>query len=654
MFRIKRLYSFVLGTFLPILLATFSVCLFILLMQFLWKYVDELVGKGVGIKVLAEFFFYAANWLVPMAFPIAILLASLMTFGNLGEHLELLAMKSSGISLLSIMKPLIILMIFISGLSFVFQNNVTPRVQTKLFTIMHSLRMKSPELDIPEKSFCNNIPGYNLYIRNKDKTGLLKDVMVYDYSKGYDDMVVTVSDSGRIKISDDKKYLIVALYKGESFQNVKMNQSSYRQNQNQNNIPFQRQTFTMREFLIEYDSNFNMADESMMEGRDISKNIPELNSFIRTMTAEDDSVTRTIRPALVDQVYVNAFKQERSYPLSGSQPVDTLLVTDFKLFYDSLSPNRQIQVLNEAKMKIEQLTNNFTFQMYQQSNMQKAIRGHKIELQKKFTLSLACLLFFFIGAPLGAIIRKGGLGLPAVLSVFLFVVYYTVDTFGLKMAKQGSWPVWEGMWLSSAVLASLGIFLTYKAVNDSVVMNPDAWKEALQRFTGKREIRNYSQKEVIMEFPDYPKAIRIMEKWNEEANSYLIQKRKIPLYISFWKQNFQDTHLDRMLTSMDQWIEDLLNSNENLIIGKLMDYPVITPYHLSFLNKPAVRWTCSILFPAGILIYIISLIKQKQINTDLQTTMKVNEEITKELRNLQLDCEDISGKITDNICFQIN
>ena len=638
-----------LRTFLPLLLATFSVCLFVFLMQFLWKYVDDMVGKGVELKILAQLFFYAANSLVPMALPIAILLASLMTFGSLGEQLELLAMKSSGISLLRIMKPLIVLLIFISGIAFVFQNNVLPDVQTKLWTIVISLRVKSPELDIPESSFYKEIPGYNIYVHHKDKTGLLREVMIYDHSKGFDDATVMVSDSGRMKMSDDKKYLILTLYNGELFQNVEMNRSHY----NQNQIPFQRQTFTVRDILIEFDSNFSMADESMMRNREVSKNIPALRSFIRTASIEEDSVTQAIRPTFINQVYSSVFKQTQSYPKTNQAQADTLPITDFDLFYKSLPVNQQFQVLDNAKMKIERLNNDFNMRMFQQTGKQKEIRGHQIELHRKFTLSLACLLFFFIGAPLGAIIRKGGLGLPAVISVFIFILYYTIDVFGWKMARQGSWPVWEGMWLSSAVLASLGIFLTYKAVNDSVVMNPDAWTENLLRLFGKREIRNYAKKEIIMIFPNYPEDIRLMENWNKKANLYLEQKQKIPFYISFWKQNFQDSDLNHLLTSMDQWVEDLLNSDENLIVGKLMDYPVIAPFHLTFLNRPIVRWTCSVLLPIGILIYIIYLLKQKQINNDLRITMKVNEEINKELRNLRLNYSDSLEKTTD-LCLQIN
>ena len=633
MFRIKRLYSFVLGTFLPLLLTTFSVCLFVFLMQFLWKYVDDMVGKGVEMKVLAELFFYAAIWLVPMALPIAILLASLMAFGNLGEHLELLAMKSSGISLLRIMKPLIILVVIISGIAFVFQNNALPKASVKLWTIVASLRMKSPELDIPEGVFYKEITGYNIYVREKTKTGLLKNVMIYDHSKGFDNATVIVSDSGKVKTSEDKKYLILTLYNGELFQNVETNRSR----SNQNQIPFQRQTFTLRDILIKFDTNFNMMDQSITQNRDFSKDIPALRSFIRTASAEDDSVSRTIRPGFTKQVFASVFKQEKSYPANRhpSRP-DTLLPANFQLIYDSLPVNRQIQVLEDAKMKIDRLNNDFNYQMFPQSDRQRAIRGHQIEFHKKFTYSLACLLFFFIGAPLGAIIRKGGLGLPAILSIFLFILYYTIDTFGWKMARQDSWSVWQGMWLSSAALASLGVFFTYKAVNDSVVMNPDAWKETLQRLIGKREIRNYARKEVVMTLPDYSEDVRSMAKWNEDAKLYVAKKARIPFYISFWNQQFKDERLNELLTPMNHWIEDLLNSNENLIIGKLMDYPVITPYRLTFLNHPAARLTCSIFLPAGILIYILYFLKQKQINNDIQTTIKINEEINKELRNLNL------------------
>ena len=216
-----------LQTFLPLFLMTFGICLFIVLMQFLWRYIDDMVGKGLGIPVLAEMFMYAALFLVPMALPLAILLASLMTFGNLGERLELLAMKSAGVSLIHIMRPLIVTLLFVSVGAFFFQNNVMPVVQVKLYTLLYSMRQKSPELDIPEGSFYKDIPGFNVYVKKKDpKDGLLKDVMIYDYSEGFSNARVIVADSGRLKTSADKLFLVLSLFNGESFENVGKSQAN--------------------------------------------------------------------------------------------------------------------------------------------------------------------------------------------------------------------------------------------------------------------------------------------------------------------------------------------------------------------------------------------------------------------------------------------
>lgn len=629
MFRIKRLYSFILKTFLPLLLATFSVCLFILLMQFLWKHVEDMVGKGVGISVLGELFFYASLSLIPMTLPLAILLASLMTFGNLGEHLELLAMKASGISLIRIMKPLIVFIIIVMGISFVFQNNVLPPAQAKMYTILMSLRQKSPELDIPEGSFYKDIPGYNVYVRHKEPNGLLKDMMIYDYSKGFDNAEVVVADSGMLKVTDDKKYLILTLMSGESFRNIATNRSNY----NRDQIPYMREKFTLKETLIDFDTNFNMKDESVMQNRDISKNIKELRFFVDSVSVENDSVAREIAPYFTGMVYGTAFKQLQSYPKGSAPQVDTLYADNFELLFENSTLDQQLRIIEDAKSKSDRLSSEYLIRMHQQSENQRQIRGHNIELHRKFTYALACLLFFFIGAPLGAIIRKGGLGMPAVLSVIIFLLYYTIDLFGLKMAKQGIWAVWEGMWLSTLPLVILGVFFTYKAVNDSVMMNPDAWKDALQKLIGKREVRNYSRKEVIMETPDYQGDIRLMEEWDARAEKYLSENKEFLFYIAFWKRGFIDKELDYLISSMNIWIEDLQNSDENLIIGKLMDYPVMAPLQLGKLNKPGVRWFCALFFPLGLILYFIGLYKRKQVRQDLETALKVNSDLEKELSN---------------------
>jgi lipopolysaccharide export system permease protein len=243
-------------------------------------------------------------------------------------------------------------------------------------------------------------------------------------------------------------------------------------------------------------------------------------------------------------------------------------------------------------------------------------------------------LFFFIGAPLGAIIRKGGIGMPVVLSVFLFLFYYTIDTLGVKLARQGVVAIWEGMWFSSLVLATLGVFFTYKAVNDSIVMNPDSWKILLQRFFGKREVRNYAKKEVIMEPANYLKDIREMTDWNLSATDYLTKHSHRLFYISFWNKDLDDVELKRLINRMETYIEDLKNSDENLIIGKLMDYPIIKPIRSEFLNKRVARWIFGVVVPIGLPIYLVSIYKQNQLNEDLRLTLKVNENLIVELTKL--------------------
>jgi Predicted permeases len=485
MFRIKKLYTFILSTFFPILLATFSVCVFILLMQFLWQHVDKMVGKGVGFDVLLELFFYAGLTFTPMALPLSILLASLMTFGNLGEHFELIAMKASGISLIQIMKPLIIVMIFVMGISFYFQNDLLPKAQVKMQTILLSLREKSPELDIPEGIFYKEIEGYNVYVKEKDKkTGLLKDMMIYDYSNGFHNAMVIVADSGRLKMSEDKASLILDLYSGESFENLKTKNSS----KSLDNIPYRRETFSFRSIFIPFDTNFNMIDESIMGSREKGKNINQLVQYIDSASYAVDSISQKSIPFFKEHTYLRAFKQDAGKKQQLSKP-DTLFAKGYQAYFDSQDTKDKINLIEKAYKRAERIEQEYHHARTIQADSQKQIRSHEMQIHSKLTLSLACLLFFFIGAPLGAIIGKGGFGLPVVVSVFIFLFYYTIDTFGMKMAKQGVWETWEGMWLSSAILLTLGTFFTYKAINDSTIMNPEAWKIYLNNLLIKLKLK---------------------------------------------------------------------------------------------------------------------------------------------------------------------
>ena len=638
MFRIKRLYTFVLGTFLPLILATFSVCLFILLMQFLWQYVDEMVGKGIDFSILGELFFYAMLGLISMALPLSVLLASLMAFGNLGEHLELLAMKSSGISLIRIMKPLIVFVIIISGISFVFQNNIQPLAQKKWMTIMYSLKQKSPELSIPEGIYTKNIPDYNFYINSKKKDGLMEGVIIYNYSRGAANMEVIRADSGRMENTEGGKSLLITLYQGESFRNY----GDVKSNSAQQPIPYMREKFSQKRIVIQYDSNLNLADESIYDNREVSKDLKQLKLFSDSVHHEIDSIATALAPNLKRQIYQNSFLQARLSPETSETTEDTTYIHDFQLFYDHSTIDRKIRYLEGAESNVATALNEYVYQERVQADMKKQMKNHQVEFYKKFTLSLACLFFFFIGAPLGAIIRKGGLGMPAVLSVIIFLLYYATDLFAVKLARSEVWPVWLGASVSSILLISLGAFFTYKAVNDSVIMNPDAWKDTLQRLIGRRESRNYVKKEVIIDTPDYLADIERMDEWDGIARDYLNRHKRFPFYFTFWRQDFQNKNLDDLVERMESWIEDLRNSDENLIIGKLMDYPIIQPMYWDVLNKKVLKWFCAIFLPVGLCIYFIELYRIKQIQQDLKTGEKVNSELRSEIIKLKLsDNKDV-------------
>jgi lipopolysaccharide export system permease protein len=603
-----------------------------MLMQFLWKYVEDLVGKGIEMSILAEMFFYVALYLIPTTLPLAILLASLMTFGNLGEHFELLAMKAAGVSLLRIMRPIMILLLFVAGGSFLFQNNIVPDTQAKMWTMLSSIKNQKPELNIPEGSFYKEIPGYNVYVKHKDNnSGMMRDMTIYDFSNGFENASVTVADSGKLKTSKNKLFFILTLYNGETFENYEKEGSRRSPDEK---IPYRRETFTKKEALIKFDSNLNMSDESIFQNREISRGMNQLLSFLDSTKTLTDSINASTKIYFKDRVYYNTFREMPNKDLPSSisdKSRDTLKITDWDEYFKAKNPNSKKSMIERAKSKVESFRNDYNLDYFQQTDRLIKIRQHKMEIHKRFALSIACILFFFIGGPLGAIVRKGGLGMPAVLSVFLFISYYTIDIFGLKMARQEIWPVWQGMWLSTFVLAFLGIFLTYKAVNDSVMMNPDAWKDFFRRFFGKREVRIYQRKEVIITPPDYEKDLKDIRELNEKCILYLENHKNWLCYSFFWKNGFKDADLQSIINLKEAIIDDLRNSTENLILGKLMDYPIIKRGYPDFLDKPVIRKACGILFPIGIIIYLISIYKQKYIKQDVRTIIRVNKDLMNEL-----------------------
>jgi len=477
MFRMKRLYSYMLQRFLPLLAMTFFICLFIVLMQFLWKSIDDLVGKGLSVGIIAELFFYAAITMVPTALPLAVLLASLMVFGNLGEKFELTAMKASGISLFRIMRPLMIFMICLSIGAFFFQNDILPIAKTKMWTLTFSVRQKSPEVEIPVRSFYDQIPNLNLYTESKNpETGMLYGMIIYDLSRGYDNTRVILADSGRFNFTEDKTKLLLHLYSGEMFENMRdnsMGASSSRY------LPFRREHFTDKQVYFPFDANFNRLDEEGMRSQYIGQNASQLIHSIDSIGHEVDSVGAIYAHEIRTLPYYGISPRTETMPDGSRRNMTPPTVVmekpiDIDSIYLARGPGMAKSYLNQALSKAKRQKQEYLYRSLALEEQAKLMRRHDIELQRKFTLSFACIIFFFIGAPLGAIIKKGGLGTPLVISVLLFIIYFLIDNAGYKMARDGKVPVWEGIWLSSLALLPLGVFFTYKAVGDSGVFNIEA------------------------------------------------------------------------------------------------------------------------------------------------------------------------------------
>lgn len=625
MFKVKRLYLFILQTFLPLLLMTFFISLFIVMMQFLWRYIDEMVGKGLDIAVIGELFFYAALTFVPMALPLSILLASLMVFGNLGEHFELTAMKASGVSLLKVMSPLIVLISMIAIGAFFFQNDVLPKANVKMYTLLFSMRQKSPELEIPEGAFYDQIQGYNLFVKSKDKdTGLLRNMMIYDVSKGYGYANVIVADSGRLSFTEDKKHLFLQLYSGESFEDLKDDRTLDRRG----NALYRRETFALKEIMIPFDATFSRMDDDAMRSQYVGKNLTELRHTIDSVNVKVDSIGGSIakqflrEPVCGVPLRKNTVKKGVTTEVRmGVQMAEPL---DLDSMFAASELEKQKSYVEDAKRRASNVKSEFEYKGYSLEENRKTIRRHEIELMRKFTLSFACLVFFFIGAPLGAIVRKGGLGTPIVISVLLFIVYYIFENMGYKMARDGHWAVWKGMWLSSAVLLPLGVFFTYKAVNDSAVFNPDAYLNFFRRITGMHQVRHMEMKELVMDDVVTDVAVEKIVALREKCDEFLEKYGKKQSYIKYWTVGYPQEIRNELSERVEAVALYLENSKEQLVINKTADLPILR----DLLMYQPVKYrklgiAVAILFPIGLLGYVIGVSCQNTYKQEISQARKV-------------------------------
>ena len=625
--RIKKLDIFVVKSFGIMFVGTFFICLFIFIMQLLWLYVDELVGKGIPMDVLMKFFYYAALTLVPKSLPLAVLLAALITFGNFGERMELTAMKAAGVPLLRVMSPLVAFSIGLGMMSFYFQNVTVPYANLQLQTLLISMKQKSPELEIPEGAFYDGIENYNLYVKKKDNnTGMLYGVVIYNMGNGFENATILKADSGRLETTADKQHLKFVLYHGEQFENLKDGQINSR------NIPYRREQFGEKTMLIEFSTDFDMMDGSFLSANAMNKNMPQLAHDVDSMSVEQDSIGRAYFAQLKSNSYA-------SYQLTKG---DTTKLREFvekeqasrvdvdSLFHSSTREQRK-KWLESEQRRIKNLGDELSLKAKTVYNADKKIRRHQIEWFYKITMSLSCLVFFLIGAPLGAIIRKGGLGMPIIVSVFTFIVYYILDTSGTKLAREGEIPVWWGTWMSTAVLAPVGVFLTYQANKDSGVFNPDLYKTAFRWLLGLRTKRNNVLKEVIIDDPDYGRITGELEALTASCKAYRSGhlKKLLPDYVGmFTVRNGRDRELIALNGQLNSVVTQLANSRSQEIINKLNLYPVLSVgAHVAPFPRKWMNVTTGVLLPIGVLFYARSVFFRRRLKGDLKNIVKINKEI---------------------------
>ena len=625
--RVKKLDIFVLKSFGFMFVGTFFICLFIFIMQCLWLYVDDMVGKGLSMDILAKFFYYASLTLVPQSLPLAVLLAALITFGNFGERVELTAMKAAGIPLIRVMRPLIVFSFVLGCMSFYFQNVTVPHASLQMQTILISMKQKSPELEIPEGAFYDGIENYNLYVKKKDtSTGMLYGVVIYNMSNGFENATILKADSGRLETTADKLHLKMILYHGEQFENLKDGQI------NSKNIPYRREQFGEKTMLIEFSNEFDMMDGSFLSSNAKNKDMAQLVSDIDSLTLEQDSIGRVYFKQLTTGSYAS-YKLTRSDSTKLKKHVEEEHVTRVNvdsLFYSSTREQRK-EWLTSGKSRINNLKNETALKSKTVFNADKRIRNHQIEWFNKITLSLACLVFFFIGAPLGAIIRKGGLGVPVVVSVLTFIVYYIIDTSGLKLAREGEVPVWWGRWVSTFVLAPLGAFLTYHANKDSGVFNIDIYKNIFRWLFALRTKRNLVVKEVIIDDPDYAALSVKLSKLTASCKAYnrASLQGRLPGYVRIFTG---DTNRDRPLlvlnARLNDVVEQLSNTRRQEVLNLLNTLPVMSVgAHAAPFARKWMNMAVGIFFPAGLLFYARACFFRERVRKDLVQIVKTNNEI---------------------------
>ena len=629
MFRIKKLDIFIAKQFGLLFLGTFFICQFVLMMQFLWRYVDDLIGKGLTVDVLAQFFWYMGLMLVPQALPLAILLSSLMTFGNLGESSELTAIKAAGISLMQAFRSLIIITVIVMCGSFYFQNNVGPNSNLKMTQLLISMKQKSPEMEIPEGIFYDGIPNCNFYVQKKDlQTGKLYGIMIYRMTNSYEDAAIILADSGMLQSTAEKKHLVLSLWSGEWFENMQSSELA-----GSASVPYRRETFVSKKIILDFDGGFNMADASALSGNAKAKSLSKIYHDIDSINQQNDSVGR----AYLNEANIRFYGQSHIDKKDSLREIKKGEKLNFDTLYNKLPHEKKLMAVNQAQSTVQQELSDLDFKSMITSGADFTIREHKIEAINKFTLSLVCLVFFFIGAPLGAIIRKGGLGIPVFISVLVFITFFILDNTGFRMSRSGMWAIWFGKGLAPAVLIPLAIFVTYKATNDSAVFNIDAYKDFFMKLLGLRQKRHIFGKEVIITAPAYKDDSERMKTINEDVTAYNAEHKlvNLPNFVNVFFRYQPDHEIERISTELEEVIEDLSNTTDKYVLHDINQYPIMsTKAHTRPFERKWQNIIAAIIFPVGIVLYLRMWCFRLRLYRDLKVIKQTNTNIINRIKEM--------------------
>lgn len=631
MLGIRKLDIFITKQFALLFVGTFFICQFVLMMQFLWRYVDELIGKGLSMDVMAQFFWYMGLMLVPQALPLALLLSSLITFGNLGESSELTAIKAAGISLMEAMRPLIVIALIVAGCSYYFQDVVGPKANKQFRQLLLSMKQKSPELEIPEGIFYDGIPGSNIYVERKEVgTGMLYGVMIYRMSGGYEDAAIILADSGMMQSTAEKKHLLLTLWSGEWFENMKSQDIA-----GSASVPYRRESFGEKRLLLDFDGEFSMTDMSGISSDARSKSMARLRHDLDSIREYNDSVGRayyreaqrtTFRNGRISRADSLQAKQEA---MSDTFSIDTI--------FKRLTAEEKQAVVKNAMNSIGVASAEVNFKGDYSYYLNRVERMHRIEAITKITLSLSCIIFFFIGAPLGAIIRKGGLGVPVIISVIVFIIYYIFENTGSKMARDGFWTIALGKSISTLVLAPMAAFFTYKANNDSIVFNIDLYKTLLYKALGLRRKRHVAMKEVIITDPDYAADALRLESINALTDYYARRHNllKAPNPIKVFFREGDDRSIRHLSRELEEVIDDLANTKDRHIMSQLNNYPILATHaHTRPFRRRWLNALTGILLPIGLFFYLRMWRFRLRLHKDLKTIRHTNDNIIRRIEQI--------------------